>query len=112
MALPDAQRFTWPAKQLFRQVTQALASLDLFNRKKRGFNPPLNPWLQQDLKARLPQLGQRLQQLTNGQLQADRVDHMVKTYAQRPALAEHVLQLVVLEASLSQLGALAEGTAL
>lgn len=109
MALPDAQRFTWPAKQLFRQVTQALASLDLFNRKKRGFNPPLNPWLQQDLKARLPQLGQRLQQLTNGQLQADRVDHMVKTYAQRPALAEHVLQLVVLEASLSQLGVLAEG---
>ncbi len=111
MALSDAQRFTWPAKQLFRQVTQALASLDLFNRKKRGFNPPLNPWLQQDLKARLPQLGQRLQQLTNGQLQADRVDHMVKTYAQRPALAEHVLQLVVLEVSLSQLGALAEGTA-
>lgn len=109
MALPDAQRFTWPAKQLFRQVTQALASLDLFNRKKRGFNPPLNPWLQQDLKACLPQLGQRLQQLTNGQLQADRVDHMVKTYAQRPALAEHVLQLVILEASLSQLSVLAEG---
>src|SRR5574343_1916516 len=106
VALPDAQRFTWPAKQLFRQVTQALASLDLFNRKKRGSNPPLKPWLQQDLKARLPQLGQRLQQLTKGQLQADRVDHMVKTYAQRPALAEHVLQLVVLEASLSQLSQL------
>ena len=89
-------------------MTQALASLDLFNRKKRGFNPPLNPWLQQDLEARLPQLGQRLQQLTNGQLQADRVDHMVKRYAQRPALAEQVLQLIILDASLSQLTALAQ----
>jgi len=110
LALPDTQRFTWPAKQLFKQVTQALAGLDLFNRKKRGFNPPLNPWLQEDLKARLPQLGQRLQQLTSGQLQASRVDHMVKAYAQRPALAEQVLQLVILEASLTQLAALAQTT--
>ena len=108
MALPDAQRFTWPAKQLFRQVTQALSILDLFNRKKRGFNPPLQPWLKEDLKQRFAGLGERLQIHTQGQVNAVRVERLIDEYESRPALAEQVLQLIILDASLSQLSALAK----
>ena len=108
MEMPDQLRFTSPAKKLFAEVTQRLAALDLFNLKKRGFNPPLKPWLQQDLKDRLNGLGERLQQQTNGQIHADRVTRLVNDYAHRPALAEQILQLLVLDASLSQLSALAK----
>lgn len=108
MALPDNVRFTQPAKKLFADVTQRLASLKLFEIKKRGFNPPLQPWLQQDLKARFDGLGQRLEKLTSGQISAQRTEGLVSEYAHRPALAEQVLQLVILEASLAQLAQLAE----
>jgi asparagine synthase (glutamine-hydrolysing) len=103
MALPDNIRFTQPAKKLFADVTQRLASLKLFEIKKRGFNPPLQPWLQQDLKARFAGLGHRLDALTNGQLNAQRVEQLVTEYQQRPALAEQVLQLLILDATLDQL---------
>ncbi len=106
MALPDNIRFTQPAKKLFAEVTQRLASLKLFEIKKRGFNPPLQPWLQQDLKARFAGLGNRLEALTNGQLNAQRVEQLVAEYQQRPALAEQVLQLLILDATLGQLAKL------
>lgn len=106
MALPDNIRFTQPAKKLFAEVTQRLASLKLFEIKKRGFNPPLQPWLQQDLKARFAGLGNRLDALTNGQLNAQRVEQLVAEYQQRPALAEQVLQLLILDATLGQLAKL------
>lgn len=109
MALPDAIRFTQPAKKLFAEVTQRLASLKLFEIKKRGFNPPLQPWLQVDLKHRFAGLGQSLEILTHGQIHAGRVEQLITEYQQRPALAEQVLQLIILETSLSQLHALAGG---
>ena len=103
MALPDNERFTQPAKKLFSGVTERLAALDLFNIKKRGFNPPLQPWLKEDLQERFAGLGQRLQAHTQGQINAERVERFIAEYRNRPALAEQVLQLLILDASLSQL---------
>lgn len=103
MALPDCERFTQPAKKLFAGVTQRLAALDLFNIKKRGFNPPLQPWIKEDLHERFAGLGQRLQAHTRGQINAERVETFIAEYRNRPALAEQVLQLLILDASLSQL---------
>ena len=103
MALPDGIRFTQPAKKLFAEVTQRLASLKLFEIKKRGFNPPLQPWLAKDIKARFAGLGARLEELTGGQINAQRVEALVAEYRQRPALAEQILQLLILDCTLSQL---------
>ena len=103
MALPENVRFTQPAKKLFAEVTQRLASLKLFEIKKRGFNPPLQPWLREDLKDRFNGLGQRLEQLTNGQINARRTEQLVLEYQRRPALAEQILQLLILDATLGQL---------
>lgn len=108
MALPDSERFTQPAKKLFDRVTQRLEKLDLFNLKKRGFNPPLQPWLQQDLQHRFVGLGKRLQEHTHGQINAERVERLIAEYRNRPALAEQVLQLLILDASLTQLEALVQ----
>jgi asparagine synthase (glutamine-hydrolysing) len=106
MALPDSVRFTQPAKKLFAEVTQALAGLKLFDIKKRGFNPPLQPWLQEDLKTRFAGLGQRLETATQGQISAQRTEALVAEYRQRPALAEQILQLLILDATLAQLNEL------
>ena len=108
MALPNNERFTQPAKKLFAAVTERLASLDLFNLKKRGFNPPLTPWLKEDLQQRFSGLGERLQTYTHGQINAARVERLVVEYQSRPALAEQMLQLLILDASLSQLKALVQ----
>ncbi|MGV0954073.1 MAG: asparagine synthase (glutamine-hydrolyzing) [Fluviibacter sp.] len=107
MALPDNVRFTQPAKKLFAEVTQRLAGLKLFEIKKRGFNPPLQPWLREDLKGRFDGLEQRLEKLTNGQISAQRVEQLVTEYQKRPALAEQILQLLILDAALAQLSQLA-----
>lgn len=106
MALPDDVRFTNPAKKIFAQVTERLAPLKLFEIKKRGFNPPLQPWLAHDLKARFTGLGARLGDLTDGQLNAQRVEALVLEYRQRPALAEQILQLLILDCTLGQLAQL------
>lgn len=108
MALPDSTRFTQPAKKLFAEVTQRLAGLKLFEIKKRGFNPPLQPWLKDDLKARFEGLGQRLERLTKGQISARRTEQLVVEYRRRPALAEQILQLLILDATLGQLTQLVE----
>ena len=108
MALPDNIRFTQPAKRLFSEVTLRLASLKLFDIKKRGFNPPLQPWLREDLKSRFNGLGQRLENLTHGQINARRTEQLVAEYQHRPALAEQILQLLILDATLGQLAILRE----
>ena len=108
MALPDSTRFTQPAKKLFAEVTHRLSALKLFEIKKRGFNPPLQPWLKEDLKARIEGLGQRLEQLTNGQINARRIEQLGDEYRHRPALAEQMLQLLILDAALAQLTKLKE----
>jgi asparagine synthase (glutamine-hydrolysing) len=86
----------------------ALAQSDPFARKKRGFNPPLARWLESDLAPRQHGLGSRLAELTGGQLAAARVDAYVDTWrGDRGDLAEQVLQLVILDESLTQLTSLA-----
>ena len=109
MALPDEVRFTNPAKKLFAQVTERLAPLKLFEIKKRGFNPPLQPWLREDLKQRFEGLGQRLEEKTNGQINAKSTEALVNEYHRRPALAEQILQLLILDATLNQLDELRHG---
>ena len=77
---------------------------DFFERKKRGFNPPLRGWLREDLAARFDGLGARLRGSSNGQLDAAAVDAFVGRYrAGDEPLAEQVLQLLILDESLAQL---------
>lgn len=111
MALPDSIRFTDPAKKLFAQVAQRLAALNLFEIKKRGFNPPLQPWLREDLKQRFEGLARRLEQRTSGQINPRRTEQLIAEYRRRPALAEQMLQLIILDESLGQLQELAEEAA-
>jgi asparagine synthase (glutamine-hydrolysing) len=106
MALPNSERYSRPPKQLLRQAVDPRLPADLFERKKRGFNPPLREWLRGKLAVRLGGLGTRLADLTNGQLDAPPIDAFVESYrngAER--LAEQVLQLVILDESLTQLKA-------
>jgi asparagine synthase (glutamine-hydrolysing) len=81
---------------------------DLFERKKRGFNPPLRDWLRGGLAARFDGLGTRLERSTGGQLAARPVDAFVRRYADGAEhLAEQMLQLVILDESLTQLSEVA-----
>jgi asparagine synthase (glutamine-hydrolysing) len=108
LGLPDAARFTTPPKQLLAPTLAALADREPFTRKKRGFNPPLAGWLEGDLAPRLEGLGLRLQASTSGHLDASRVDAYVAAWRNGgDRLAEQILQLVLLDESLSQLAALA-----
>jgi asparagine synthase (glutamine-hydrolysing) len=108
LALPAAQRFTSPAKLLFREACPPCEASGLFTRKKRGFNPPLQQWLQQDLAERLPNLGGRIAALTAQQLDAGAVNAMVHHYGRGAEhMAEQILQLLILDESLRQLQVLA-----
>ena len=92
-------------KKLLAPALAPLADREPFTRKKRGFNPPLAGWLEGDLAPRLPGLGARLAALTGGQLAAARVDAFVAAWRDGDAgLGEQVLQLVILDESLAQLG--------
>lgn len=106
LAVPDVDRFTSPPKRLLGQVCEGCVRLGVFERKKRGFNPPLRHWLQIDLADRFPGLGKRLMETTHGQLDARAVDAMCVEYrAGSHYLAEQVLQLLILDESLCQLAA-------
>jgi len=111
MGLPDADRFTQPAKHLLARAMPKLAPLHLFNRKKRGFNPPLKAWLRSSLASRLHGMGGRLASLTHDQFDRARVNAFTRSYLDgRDALAEQVLQLLILDESLSQLTVLTKGS--
>ena len=104
LALPRTERFTSPPKRLLAAVCAPCVEQGLFTRKKRGFNPPLEAWLHEDLAARLAGLGARLAHSTGGQLDALAVDAMLAHYARGAHhMAEQLLQLVVLDESLRQL---------
>lgn len=104
LALPDKMRFTRPAKTLFAPLIPELLATRLFSAKKRGFNPPLRHWLRNDLGERLSGLGDRLAGHTNGGIDAKHTDVMLDRYnAGSENLAEGVLQLVILDESLSQM---------
>jgi asparagine synthase (glutamine-hydrolysing) len=105
--VPAEERFTRPAKRLLAKVMEPLAPLRLFERKKRGFNPPLTDWLRDDLRARLDGLGERLAAYAGGQLRADAVQALALAYyGGARHLAEQLLQLYILDESLGQLDAL------
>lgn len=104
LALPDGQRFTQPRKQMLGAVCPPCRELDLFSAKKRGFNPPVGRWLRHELRPRLDDLGARLARNTDGQLDGARVRQLVHDFLQgNDARAEQVLQLLILDVSLSQL---------
>ncbi len=104
LAIPDDQRYTRPPKLLLRDAVDARLPKDLFQRKKRGFNPPLREWVRTSLAPRLGDLGARLQQSTVGQLAGERVDAFVAIYREgEERFAEQVLQLLILDESLRQL---------
>ena len=108
LALPPQERYTRPPKLLLRAAMDPRLPQDLFERKKRGFNPPLREWLRGGLAARFDGLGKRLQDLTAGQLAARPVDAFARHYAGgAEPLAEQVLQLLILDESLSQLSQVA-----
>jgi asparagine synthase (glutamine-hydrolysing) len=108
LAMPYPERFTQPPKQALAPLLAPLADMNPFARKKRGFNPPLDGWLRQDLANRLPHLGQNLNRLTDGQLSASAVQQLTQRYlAGDNRLAEQVLQLLILDESLQQLTAMA-----
>jgi len=108
-ALPDAKRFAQPAKLLFDEAMPELRDLKLFERKKKGFNPPLTDWLQVDLRDRVDDLGRRLSEVTQGQIDAETADRLVRLYRRgEHHLAEQVLQLLLLEMSLNQLASIAQ----
>jgi asparagine synthase (glutamine-hydrolysing) len=108
LSLAASERYTRPAKLIFRRAMHPALPTDFFQRKKRGFNPPLNGWLQTSLAPRFDGLGQRLAALSDGLLVAGAVDNFVAKYRHgETALAEQVLQLLILDESLGQLRALA-----
>ena len=104
LSQPEDMRFTDPAKLLLAPALERVSDLALFARKKRGFNPPLKPWLRGALAARFNGLGARLGKLTNGLLSETGVTKMIGAYsAGDEKLAEGVLQLLILDESLGQL---------
>jgi len=108
MAVAPVKRYTRPAKQLLAPALDPRLPPDLLHRKKRGFSPPLSHWLHHDLAHRLPGLGSRLTALTQGQLNEQAVNDFAGAYLNgEESLAEQVLQLLILDVSLSQLNALA-----
>lgn len=108
LSIPAEQRYTRPAKQLLAPALDARLPDDLFARKKRGFNPPLAQWLRGDLAPRLDGLGARLASVTGGQLEQQAVERFARAYQNgAESLAEQLLQLLILDASLAQLTRLA-----
>jgi asparagine synthase (glutamine-hydrolysing) len=102
--VPAQERFTRPAKHLLAKVMEPLASLHLFERKKRGFNPPLTDWLRYDLRVNLDGLGERLSARTGGQLRTEAIRALALAYYRGAHhLAEQLLQLYILDESLAQL---------
>jgi asparagine synthase (glutamine-hydrolysing) len=102
--MPVTQRFTQPAKQLLRAAMPKLASLDLFNAKKKGFNPPLEAWLKSDLADRLDDMPDNLEALTDGQIRGNAAKQLLIFYRNgNTRYAEQVLQLLFLQMSLAQL---------
>jgi asparagine synthase (glutamine-hydrolysing) len=109
LSVKSSDRYTQPAKLIFRPAMSPVLPPDFFQRKKRGFNPPLDGWLHQSLAPRFEGLGQRLAANTGGFLAASAVDTFSRLYlGGKSALAEQMMQLLILDESLAQLRQLAE----
>jgi asparagine synthase (glutamine-hydrolysing) len=105
-SLRPEQLYTRPPKKLLQAAMDPRLPAGYFDRKKRGFNPPLREWLQVKLADRLKDLGARLEHSSAGQLAAGPVDAFLRYYLKGAEhAAERVLQLLILDESLAQLGA-------
>lgn len=87
--------------------------IDLFNQKKKGFNPPLNAWLEQDFfKKNIANLVENLRQTLPDFFDSKNLQEFLNFYYQQnkgyQSLAEQVLQLFILDESLQQLNSLKE----
>ncbi len=104
LVLSDEKRFTRPRKLALGAVCDTCREFKLFDAAKRGFNPPVGQWLKNELRERLDGLGARLAQTTRSQLDGARVQQFVDGFiAGAGARAEQVLQLLILDTSLTQL---------
>lgn len=107
--LPSQQRYTQPAKLALKPWAEPVS--EVFELKKRGFNPPLKHWLRNCWQARYLGLGERLQQRSSDTLDATSTDAFVQRYLDgEESLAERILQLLILDESLGQLIALGAQT--
>jgi asparagine synthase (glutamine-hydrolysing) len=107
LAIPEDQRFTRPAKRLLEPAIAEVRDLGIFEKKKRGFNPPLRPWLDGELAYRFEGLGDRLSKQSGGLVSAPHVARIADRYRSGDgALAEGMLQLLLLDESLAQLDGL------
>lgn len=103
-SLPSAQRFTQPPKLLFEGALERLKAMRLFEARKKGFSPPLENWLQFDLRHRIDDLPSQLEQVSVGQIRAAPVQQLVTSHrAGMKRHAESLLQLLMLQISLGQL---------
>ncbi len=104
LALSDEKRFTQPRKLTLGLACEPCRELKLFDAPKHGFNPPVARWLRHELRERLADLGARLAQSTQNQLDGARVQQFVDDFlADTNARAEQALQLLILDTSLTQL---------
>jgi asparagine synthase (glutamine-hydrolysing) len=104
LAMPSAERFTKPAKLALKPLCPPCQDFDLFRRPKRGFNPPLERWLKDDLAEQLDSAAVQLDLLTGGQIGTEPVRLLLERHRAGDArYAERVLQLAILSESLSQL---------
>ena len=104
LALSGEKRFTRPRKLALGAVCDVCRESKLFDAAKRGFNPPVAHWLRHELRERLDGLGARLAQSTQNQLDGARVQQLIDGFTSgTDARAEQVLQLLILDTSLSQL---------
>ncbi len=102
--MPDAQRFTSPAKLLLNDAMPQLDQFNLFAAKKKGFNPPLRTWLEVDLAERLSPMPSQLEAVSNGQIEAVATSELLRQYRSgNHQFAEQLLQLLFLQMSLCQL---------
>jgi len=102
LSLPENIRFTNPAKSLLASHAQETGHI--LQRKKRGFNPPLDDWIKNDLIDRAHDMGQRLNRNTDQQLSVRSCDSLIKHYLSgSDFLSEQIIQLIILDESLHQL---------
>jgi asparagine synthase (glutamine-hydrolysing) len=104
LSLPSTLRFTRPPKKILAPALANLGDGNLFSQRKRGFNPPIFDWLRTDLAPRIEGLGERLATLTSGQISASSVNAFRLAWESGGRrFDEQLLQLVMLDESLTQL---------
>ena len=105
LALPDAERFTRPRKLALAGACGPCRELKLFEQKKRGFNPPVGQWLKNELRGPARRPRRAAATVDRRPDRRARAQQLVDVFISgENARAEQVLQLLILDTSLTQLG--------